>query len=297
VVARLDAATRVVIIPHEILWRVPFQALPSGEGYLGDHANVVLAGSVSMAITAMARTPSSGPSLLMVAAPQLTPSRIALMKQVAPAWTLRAPDDASQEVAAAAAGQPDAKESLTGGAATERAVREGLSRVDRVHLAAPFRINAASPLFSAILLSTPSEPASIQSAPAASDAASAGPAAQPVDPGDNGALELREVMNLTLPARVGVLSDGAATSMRDSAPAAQVLEWGWLAAGVPSLVIARWATPPAARDRLMTELYTRLQAGDAPAAALAAAERALRATPDTAAPINWAGWMLVGAER
>ena len=123
------------------------------------------------------------------------------------------------------------------------------------------------------------------------------PAAQPADASDDGALELREVMNLTSPARVGVLSDGAATSMRDSAAAAQVLEWGWLAAGVPSLVIARWGAPPAARDRLMTELYTRLQAGDTPSAALSAAERALRATPETAAPINWAGWMLVGAGR
>jgi CHAT domain-containing protein len=96
---------------------------------------------------------------------------------------------------------------------------------------------------------------------------------------------------------VAVLSDGAATSMRDSAAAAQVLEWGWLAAGVPSLVISRWAAPPAARDRLMTEFYSRLQAGDSQAAALTAAQRAVRANPATAAPINWAGWMVAGADR
>ncbi len=296
IVTRLDAAARVVIIPHEILWRVPFQALPSGEGYLADHATVVLAGSVLMAAGAMERVPGSGTSLLVVGAPALTPSRIEVMKQVAPAWTLRAADDASRELAAASAGQADAKESLAGSAATERAVREALSRADRVHLAAPFRINAASPLFSAVLLTAPESPP-VQPQPPASDAAPARPAAQPADASDDGALELREVMNLTSPARVGVLSDGAATSMRDSAAAAQVLEWGWLAAGVPSLVIARWGAPPAARDRLMTELYTRLQAGDTPSAALSAAERALRATPETAAPINWAGWMLVGAGR
>ena len=104
-------------------------------------------------------------------------------------------------------------------------------------------------------------------------------------------------MNLSSPARVGVLSDGAATSMRDSAPAMLVVEWGWLAAGVPSLVIQRWAAPPPARDRLMTEFHKRLQAGEPPAAALSAAQRLLRSASETAAPIHWAGWMLVGAGR
>ena len=49
VAGRLDAARQVTIVPHEILWRVPFQALPSGDGYLADHADVVVAGSVAMA--------------------------------------------------------------------------------------------------------------------------------------------------------------------------------------------------------------------------------------------------------
>ena len=42
-VTRLDAASQIMIVPHEVLWRVPFQALPSGDGYLADHATVVLA--------------------------------------------------------------------------------------------------------------------------------------------------------------------------------------------------------------------------------------------------------------
>jgi CHAT domain-containing protein len=75
------------------------------------------------------------------------------------------------------------------------------------------------------------------------------------------------------------------------------LEWAWLAAGIPSLVIPRWSVPPPARDRVMTELHKRLQAGESPAAALAAAQRLLRSTPETAAPIHWAAWMVVGAGR
>jgi CHAT domain-containing protein len=44
----------------------------------------------------------------------------------------------------------------------------------------------------------------------------------------------------------------------------------------------------------MTEFYSRLQAGATPAAALSAAIRLLRSTPETSAPIHWAGWMFVG---
>ena len=201
IVTRLDAAARVVIIPHEILWRVPFQALPSGEGYLGDHASVVLAGSVSMAAAAMERVPASGASLLVVGAPELTPSRIEGMKQVAPAWTLRAPDDASQELAAASAGQPDAKESLAGSAATERAVREGaVARRSRAPRGAVPNQRREPALFGG-----PAHGARVASDPTGSlphpMPRRRVPPPQPVDASDDGALELREVMNLTSPAR------------------------------------------------------------------------------------------------
>jgi tetratricopeptide (TPR) repeat protein len=293
-IERLNRATQVTIVPHEVLWRVPFHALPSGDGYLGDHAAVVLAGSVAMLTRAQEREARPAGSLLAVGAPQLTPSRIERMKQVAPAWTLRGADDAAIELQAAGGAQTEGVETLAGAAATERAMREAMPRADRIHVAAPFRINAASPLFSSVLLTAADTPP-VEPPPTSPDAATARPVLPSLDAADDGALELREVMNLSSQARVAVLSDGAATSMRDSAAAARVLEWGWLAAGVPSLVIARWSPPPTARDRLMTEFHTRLHAGDTPAAALAAAQRAVRSVPETSAPINWAGWMLVGA--
>jgi tetratricopeptide (TPR) repeat protein/CHAT domain-containing protein len=293
-VTRLDAASHVAIVPHEVLWRVPFQALPSGDGYLADHATVVIAGSVAMLRRAADREPAAGGSVLMVGAPQVEQPRIDRLKQVAPAWTLRAAEDARSEVDAGSGAYSDGKDVLLGSAATERAVREALPRAGRIHIAAPFRINAASPLFSSIVLA---DPAPVAEPAPASDPAAPRPPRPASDPADDGALELREVMNVSSPARVGVLSDGAATSMRDSATATPVVEWGWLAAGVPSLVIPRWSLPPPARDRVMTELHKRLQAGEPPAAALAAAQRLLRSTPETAAPIHWAAWMVVGAGR
>src|SRR6185503_1408241 len=146
-------------------------------------------------------------------------------RQVAPSWILRAADDGLKEIEAANAGKTDGPIVLTGAAATERAVRDALPRADRVQISAPFRINAASPLFSAVVLTAP-DPA--PPAPAAGDARP-GPALA-ADAADDGALELREVMNLSSAARLAILSDGAATTMRDSAATVQVLEWGWLAA-------------------------------------------------------------------
>ncbi len=294
-VTRLDSASHVTIVPHEVLWRVPFQALPSRDGYLADHATVVIAGAIAMLGRAADREPAADGPLVMVGAPQLEQSRIDRMRQVAPAWTLRAAEDARSEIDAGSGAQDDRKDVFVGTAATERALRDALARAGRIHIAAPFRINAASPLFSSIVLAEP--PPVTEPAPTASEAAAGRQARSTSDAADDGALELREVMNLSSPARVGVLSDGAATSMRDSAPATLVVEWGWLAAGVPSLVIQRWSAPPPARDRLMTEFHKRLQAGEPPAAALSAAQRLLRSTPETAAPIHWAGWMLVGAGR
>ena len=49
-------------------------------------------------------------------------------------------------------------------------------------------------------------------------------------------------MNLSLQARVAILTDGAATAMRDGASAADVVQWAWLAAGVPSVALARWTS-------------------------------------------------------
>jgi tetratricopeptide (TPR) repeat protein/CHAT domain-containing protein len=290
VVSQLQRASRVAIIPHEVLWRIPFNALPSGDGYLSDHATVVLAGSVAMFTRALDRAPVPDAPMIAVGAPQLASPRLDRFRQVAPSWILRAAEDGVNEIAAAGGGTADASTVLTGTAATERAVRDALPRAGRLQISAPFRINAASPLFSVIVLTAP-DPAE---PPTATDGAAPGQV-RTVEAADDGALELREVMNLSSAARLTVLSDGAATAMRDSAATVQVLQWGWLAAGVPSVLVARWSPPPPARDRLMTELHKRLQAGEAPASALGAAQRAVRATPGMSAPINWAGWLLTGS--
>ena len=270
--ARLANASRVIVVPHDVLWRVPFDALPLGDGYLGERSPVIYAGSVD-ALTRVRQVEAvPGLRALAIAAPALAPDTVSRIQQTAPDWTLRAAESGEREVSAALKTYPEGgKLILKGSAATESALTAHAADVAVLHVAAPFRINGASPLFSPILL--------------AADAAA---------PSDNGSLEAREVMNLTLRSRVLILSDSAATSMRDGAAAAYVVQWAWLAAGVPSMIMPRWAGDPAASEALLAEFHRRLTSGADAAAALHGARAAIRKHQKWAEPYYWAGWIALG---
>jgi CHAT domain-containing protein len=276
VLKTLAASRSLVVVPDDVLWRVPFEALPIDDRYLADFATVTYAGSISALLSPSqdAAEPAALP-IVGIGAPELgTPVRDRL-KATAPNWTLRAPASAERELKAAAAlyQEPPAVVRL-GAAATEEAFRADVERAALLHIAAPFRTNSASPLFSPLLLTTPA-------------------GERPESPAD-GILEAREIINLSLRARTAVFSDGMAMSMRNAAAATPTLHWIWLAAGVPALVLPRWMGDEPSSEALIAELHVRLKAGDAPAAALQAARMKVRKIEATAAPFYWAGWMLVG---
>jgi tetratricopeptide (TPR) repeat protein len=273
--AVIGRAARAIIIPHEVLWRVPFEALPAGDGYLADSTSVSYAGSVTalvksprtMPVSTDQETPS--PDLLAVAAPELAASALERIAQTAPDWSIRNAASGEEELKAIVGDADTARIArIEKDAASEASVRDRLSTAGVLHLAPPFRINGASPLFSSMLLAP--------------------------DAGNDGALEAREVMNLDLHARVAVLSDGGALAMRDAADEVAAVAWAWRAAGVPSLVLRRWASDEAPSNALLAEVHARLRAGDSPDAALQAARTKIRSVTDTSAPFHWSGWMVVG---
>lgn len=317
---RMTQASRLMVIPHDSWWRVPFAALPSGDGAIIDHATVALGGSLYSLLRSHGSSPvrlqgssdvrSDGSSdnrpgpLVAFGAPQLTAARLAALHQMAPAWAIRTAEAVAGEMRVVA-GQ-DLAILVTGEAATERAARERAPRAAVLHLATPFRINAASPLFSPLLFATSPPPSAATPAAASATAAIAAPitaasaqiapARAALAPENDGTLELREIANLELSAGLAVLSDGVATSMRDGAAAIDVLQWGWLAAGVPTLVITRWNAPvAAATEQLLAALHQRVQQGEEVGVALRKAQLALRTTAATAAPVHWAGWMTLGS--
>ena len=230
-------------------------------GYLADTTTIVYAPSV----TALVRTPPPPAPARFVAAARGrrgTGARAGHARRDRPhrAQTGRyaAEPLAEQEANTIASGAEAGRAHvLAGAAATEAALREHLPQADAIHLGAPFRVNGASPLFSPVLLAP--------------------------DPANDGALEAREVMNLDLHASVAVLADGASMTMRDAADEVGAVGWAWRAAGVPAIVLPRWAGDDAASTTLLATLHERLRAGDAPDIALQAARAKVRAAGRRAA--------------
>jgi tetratricopeptide (TPR) repeat protein len=275
----LSGASNAIIMPDAALWRLPFEAVPTADGYVGERTSLVYSSSLTAALQARETPPPAGPRpLLAVASPEISPPVRERVLSIAPGWTLRAGEVGLAELARIGPPEtsPDVVDGplvLVGADATEARVRDGAADAQRLHLASPFRVNAASPLFSSVLLG--------------GDAAAAS---------DDGVLEAREIMNLDLGATVAVLSDGSALAMRDAGRALDAVEWCWRSAGVQSVLLARWITDATASDALLAEFHTRMAGGGRVGDALRAARAQIRATPPGDAPFYWAGWLLIARQ-
>jgi CHAT domain-containing protein len=272
----IAAAPHALIVPDDVLWRVPFEALPVGTGVLADRTSITYAGSAGslLHVPAVPAATADRTSLLIVASPELPAAVRDRVRTTSPGWMLPDETSANPEVPAIVEVFSESPVTvLSGSTATEIGFRDRAGDASVLHVAAPFRMNGASPLFSPVLL-TPGS-------------------ANPL-PDNDGVLETREVMNLELHARVAILTDGSGGSTRGAAPAADTVRWAWRAAGVPSVVFSRWPVDGADSLAVIRELYVRLEAGDPPEAALQAARAIARTGESTRAPYFWAGWMVVG---
>jgi CHAT domain-containing protein len=109
----------------------------------------------------------------------------------------------------------------------------------------------------------------------------------------DGSLTARDAYHLDL--RCGLVTLSACeTGMSEIAPGDELigLARGFFAAGAPSLLVSLWNVDDDSTAMLMTDFYTRLQAGDRPAAALRHAQRA--ALKQHAHPFFWSPFLLLG---
>ncbi|MEO7276252.1 MAG: CHAT domain-containing protein [Vicinamibacterales bacterium] len=301
--ARLAQAPRVFVLPHELLWRVPFEALPVAGEYLGGRAAVTYLSSISARLRPEAVPSRAASPLVAIGSPEIAPALATQLAQTAPDWIIRSAEAASREIAAVSAGREvEAPVRLSGAAATKRAVRDSLAQAGVIHFATPFRVSRGNVLFSSMLLADPTTAATPTppAAPAAAvtDAAPTAPAADSpgatsYDPAD-AMLDLRDVINATSNARLVVFSDGGGLSRRDAASDAGTVQWAWRAAGVPAVVLSRWAGDEAADQAFLVELHRQLHDGRAPHEAELNARQLVRGTPGRAAPFYWSGWIGIG---
>ena len=319
IVEAMISASSIVIIPDGALWRVPFEAMPVGDRYLADQASVTYTTSVGALVNAPAAPPvAEGAPVLVVHSPELPAAVVEDLKITAPTWMLRSAEAGAAEAAAISPeGVEPAPVVLTGSAAVASAFRgnpdpevsasfkrspdpevseaSASSRNDlpysALHLAAPFRVNSASPLFSPLLLAAPSPaatPIKDEADLQAHDPDKKDEAPAPVEPAE---LIARDVFTLDPLAPSVMFSDPVALSRRDAASSLAPLAWAWRSAGASTLILRRWGGDDETASTLIGRYYEELRKGKPSVEALHAARAAIRATEAGRPPAKWAGWL------
>ena len=163
--------------------------------------------------------------------------------------------------------------SLLDGEASETRVRQAITDADVVHIAVHGLVNAASPLDSALALST-----------------------QPGDDAGSGLLQAWEIFEqVRLRARLVVLSACNTAGSRESGGEGLLgLTRAFQFAGAPSVVASLWRVPDEITPVLMREFHRHVRRGVPLDDALARAQRAMLRDPATAHPYNWAAFVLSG---
>ena len=118
--------------------------------------------------------------------------------------------------------------------------------------------------------------------------------------GDDGRLEVHEVFDLPLRARLVVLSaceTGLATGLLSDVPAGD--DWvgltnAFLQAGAANVLGTLWRVDDRATARVMHAFYVALRSGRSETASLAAAQRLAIRQPRSSHPFHWAGFVMSG---
>ena len=257
---------RVIFIPQESLFLVPFPALQAESGqYLIEQHTLLTSPAIQvLEITHRARSSQSlFDSALIVGNPK--------MPKLTNGNPLNALPGAEAEAKAIAKllGTP----ALIGAAATETQVTRSLSQATLVHLATHGLLEyGTEPLLQGLGV-----PGAIALAPSATD---------------DGLLTASEILKLRLTAQLVVLSACDTGQGRITGDGVIGLSRAFISAGVPSLVVSLWSVPDAPTAALMMQFYQALRQNPDRAAALRSAMlKTLKQYPN---PVNWAAFTLIG---
>ena len=273
---RLRQRDRLLIVPDDLLWRIPFEALPAGESDLA--AEVAVTYATSLATLAAQRAIAPQPrgdrvAAAVIGAPAIPSLVKAQMTLTAPSWT--EPDEltSTRAVTDFAKTYGDAASLSLGADASEARVRASLASFDVVHVVAPLRMSGATPLFSSLLL------------------------AGNGDRTDNdGRWEAREWFALEGRARVLIIPDASTLGSAGIGGAMDTLMWASAAANIPNVVLGRWPAEGFSANAFLAAFHAELATGAAVDAAWRAATINGRGKAGDS-PAGWAGLRLLGAGR
>jgi CHAT domain-containing protein/tetratricopeptide (TPR) repeat protein len=287
--ALLTGRSRVLVVADGVLQSLPFAALstPARDGArLGlTHEIVVLpSASVGGALIRRAsnRAPAS-PRVAVFADPVFSPEdlRVAAGKRTTPdplaAWLPRLRFSRA-EADAIAALAPRSTRVWTDFAATRSAALDhSLESYGVIHLAAHAIVDEERPQLSGIVLSQVDAQGRLQ----------------------NGVVRLHEVYNLSLNARLVVLSAcRTALGQRVEGEGLIGLARGFLHAGANSVVATLWAVDDRATSKFMSRFYDALlKRRLSPSSAMRAARQEMQADRRWSHPMDWGAFVVIGVSH
>lgn len=303
---QLRGKTRLIIVPDDGLWELPFQALQSTEdGYLIEQCAISYAPSLAVlremrrARKEHPRPDASQPTLLALGNPavgQRTIERANLVLMQADARTAPAPLPEAERQVRALAQLYGARLSriYTGAAASEGRLKREAPSFRILHLATHGMLDNVNPLYSYIML--------------AQDAANQSAQEQNGALREDGLLQAWELMNMRLNADLVVLS--ACETARGEIKSGEGvigLSWALFVAGCPTSVVSQWKVESASTTELMLQFHRRLHASlvhtrstgavslnTSKAEALRQASLALLRSDKYSHPFYWAGFVMIG---
>jgi CHAT domain-containing protein/tetratricopeptide (TPR) repeat protein len=270
---------RVVFMPQESLFLVPFPALQAADGTaLIERHTILTAPAIQvLGFTRQQRdrqrqdsTHATRP-FLIVGNPTMPAVALTPGSPPIPLPPLPGSEQEAQAIAQMWQTAP-----LIGSAATETLVKQKLPQARRVHLATHGLLEYRSPTATA----------------STADWQIPGAIALATSPTDDGLLTAGEILQLPLQADLVVLSACDTGQGRITGDSVVGLSRALISAGVPSVIVSLWAVPDAPTATLMTEFYRGLQQQPDKARALRQAMLATRAEHPNA--LNWAAFTLLG---
>lgn len=284
---QLRNKTTLVIVPDDVLWDLPFQALqPAPNRYLIEDYAISYAPSLTVLNEMIAkrrqRQINDQMVLLGIGNPWLGNQPVASAGKVPMTEQLGPLPEAERQVKILGQlyGPGRSKIYIGAEAREERVKREG-GRYRILQLATHAILNNANPMYSDVVLSQPAG-----------------------DSTEDGLLEAWEIMNLDLDADLVVLSACDTARGRIGAGEGVIgLTWAFFVAGSPTTVVSQWSVESASTTELMLNFHRNLRTVDGArnamtkAEALRQAQLKLLRTSRYRHPFFWAGFVIVGDAR
>ncbi len=287
-----DPNARVVFIPQDALFLVPFPALQSAKNdYLIEQHTLQTAPSIQVLALTRQQRYGGGQGTVGKGQNQLPAPSLIVGNPTMPKLSLM-PGEPPTQLSPLPGAEQEATEiakllhttALTQDIPTERTIRQKLPQARLVHLATHGLLEYGTQ-GNRVSLEGMGIPGAIALAPPL-----AAPTPLPTD--DDGLLTSSEILDLHLNAELVVLSACDTGQGRITGDGVIGLSRAFISAGVPSVIVSLWAVPDAPTARLMTTFYRSLQTTPNKASALRQAM--LETMKEHPRPLDWAAFTLIG---